>query len=208
MFFRRLSYLAQGDFQSARELGWDKADEEQAKAATALAKARRGQLARRSLVVIPGAMPFPDLPRDRRPERSQRSSIDASKAPPPMSVNDMVNDHLTAHFVETLLPLVESAKRSPNLNEVDEFKRRITSDLSATLDEIHAPPSRSSSSEAATQAPEPPKLKLPSKEYVERTTACSNTSGRPSSTFRCHSPPSQRRALVLGRCLDVVMMWL
>ena len=122
----------------------------------------------------------------------------------PMSVND----HLTEHFVETLLPLIESAKRSPNLNEVDEFKRRITSDLSATLDEIHAPPSRSSSSEAATQAPEPPKLKLPSKEYVERTTACSNTSGRPSSTFKCHSPPSQRRALVLGRCLDVVMMWL
>ena len=91
----------------------------------------------------------------------------------PMSVND----HLTEHFVETLLPLIESAKRSPNLNEVDEFKRRITSDLSATLDEIHAPPSRSSSSEAATQAPEPPKLKLPSKEYVERTTACPNTSG-------------------------------
>ena len=104
-----------------------------------------------------------------------------------MSVNDMVNDHLTAHFVETLLPLIESAKRSPNLNEVDEFKRRITSDLSATLDEIHAPPSRSSSSEAATQAPEPPKLKLPSKEYVERTTACPNTSGPLSSTFKCHT---------------------
>ena len=121
--------------------------------------------------------------RDRRPERSQRSSIDASTAPPPMSVND----HLTAHFVETLLPLIESAKRSPNLNEVDEFKRRITSDLSATLDEIHAPPSRSSSSEAATQAPEPPKLKLPSKEYVERTTACPNTSGPLSSTFKCHT---------------------
>ena len=101
----------------------------------------------------------------------------------PMSVND----HLTEHFVETLLPLIESAKRSPNLNEVDEFKRRITSDLSATLDEIHAPPSRSSSSEAATQAPEPPKLKLPSKEYVERTTACPNTSGPLSSTFKCHT---------------------
>ena len=101
----------------------------------------------------------------------------------PMSVND----HLTEHFVETLLPLIESAKRSPNLNEVDEFKRRITSDLSATLDEIHAPPSRSSSSEGATQAPEPPKLKLPSKEYVERTTACPNTSGPLSSTFKCHT---------------------
>ena len=33
-----------------------------------------------------------------------------------------VNDHLTAHFVETLLPLIESAKRSPNLNEVESSK--------------------------------------------------------------------------------------
>ena len=30
-------YLALGDLESARELGWDEADEEQAKAATALA---------------------------------------------------------------------------------------------------------------------------------------------------------------------------
>ena len=59
-------YLALGDLDSARELGWDEADEEQAKAATALAKVRRGQLARRSLaagVAMPGAMPFPDLPK-------------------------------------------------------------------------------------------------------------------------------------------------
>ena len=107
-----------------------------------------------------------------------------------MSVNSLstiISLSTSLSHVETLLPLIESAKRSPNLNEVDEFKRRITSDLSATLDEIHAPPSRSSSSEAATQAPEPPKLKLPSKEYVERTTACPNTSGPLSSTFKCHT---------------------
>ena len=70
-----------------------------------------------------------------------------------MSVNSLstiISLSTSLSHVETLLPLIESAKRSPNLNEVDEFKRRITSDLSATLDEIHAPPSRSSSSEAAT----------------------------------------------------------
>jgi len=64
-------YLALGDLESARELGWDEADEEQAKAATALAAARRGQLARRqparrSLaagVAMPSGMPFPELPK-------------------------------------------------------------------------------------------------------------------------------------------------
>lgn len=69
-------YLALGDLESARELGWDEADEEQAKAATALAKVRRGQLARRSLagsVAIPGAMPFPDLPKP--------SNVDDEAAP-------------------------------------------------------------------------------------------------------------------------------
>ena len=59
-------YLAMGDLESARELGWDESQQEQAQAATALAATRRGQLARRSLaagVAIPGAMPFPDLPK-------------------------------------------------------------------------------------------------------------------------------------------------
>ena len=75
-------YLALGDLESARELGWDEADEEQAKAATALAKVRRGQLARRSLVAIPGAMPFPDLPKPRDADDEDTPAEDEAATAP------------------------------------------------------------------------------------------------------------------------------
>jgi len=83
-------YLALGDLESARELGWDEADKEQAQAATALAAARRGQLTRRSLgagVAIPGGMPFPDLPKPSAPEDEAAPATPERLGPSPTAAD-------------------------------------------------------------------------------------------------------------------------